>query len=152
MKINKTFFNEIEPILIQIKEKIGNDFVVFGSAPLYLLGVVDYNKKINDLDIAVKDKGIIPKEAKESTFQKDPDQKLYKIIINNMEIDIGTCWKGQEDYFYKLFEDPIEINGFKFVNLKITEEWKKVMVDKYDREKDKIHVEKIKNYKIKTGF
>ena len=147
--INEYFFNSIKPILIKLKDKIGEDFVVFGSAPLYLIGVVNYDKPINDLDIAVKDKNVIPKETKEVIFQKNPNQKLYKIKINNIEVDIGGCWKGQESYFYKLFDNPIIVEGFKFVNLDMLKEWKERMVKEYNREKDKIYLEKIKKYKSK---
>ncbi len=149
MEINYKFFNKILPVLIQLKEKIGDDFVVFGSAPLYLMGIVDFDKSINDLDIAVLDKSVIPKEAKEVTFQGNSEQKLYKITIDDIEVDMGACWKGQEDYFYKLFEDTIEVEGFKFANLDILEEWKIKMVEKYNREKDKVYLEKIREYKLK---
>jgi len=147
MKINERFLRSIEPALIQLQEKIGDDFVVFGSAPLYLLGVVDFNKPINDLDIAIKDKTMIPKEAKEVLFQDNPDQKLYKMQLDNITIDIGSCWRGQETFFYKLFENPIRVGNFKFANLEILEEWKKNMVAKYNREKDKIYLDKIREYK-----
>jgi len=148
MIINKKFLKIIKPILTQLKNKIGDDFIVFGSVPLYLFGVINFDKSINDLDIAIKDKKVVPREAKEVTFQKNPNQKLYKFKIDNIEIDIGACWKGQESYFYKLFENPIEVEGFKFANLEILEEWKKIMVKKYNREKDKIFLKKIREYKL----
>lgn len=151
MKINENFFNSIKPALVQLREKIGDDFVIFGSAPLYLLGVVDFNCAINDLDIAVRDKSKIPKDAQKVFFQKNPDQDLYKIKINGLYIDIGSCWKGQEDYFYKLFENPIIVEGFNFVNLDILEEWKEITAKKYHREKDLMYLKKIKEYKQKDG-
>lgn len=148
MIINKKLLKIIKPVLIQLKDKIGDDFIVFGSVPLYLFGVVNFDKSINDLDIAIKNKKVVPKEAKEVTFQKNSNQKLYKFKIDNIEIDMGACWKGQENYFYKLFENPIEVEGFKFVNLEILEEWKKIMVKKYNREKDKFFLKKIVEYKL----
>ncbi|PLX27230.1 hypothetical protein C0583_04300 [Candidatus Parcubacteria bacterium] len=149
MYINKKFFNTIKPILNRLEDKIGNDFIVFGSAPLYLIGIVDFNKNINDLDVAIKEKNKIPKEANEVTFQGDPNQKLYKLKINNIEVDIGTCWPGQENYFYKLFNNHIVVDGFKFANLDVCEEWKERMVKKYNREKDKKYLIKIKKYRAK---
>ena len=149
MEINEKFFNTIYPVLNKLKERIAEDFVVFGSAPLYLIGVVSFDKPINDLDIALKDKNAIPKDAKEVTFQKNKNQKLYKLIIKGIKVDMGTCWKGQEDYFYRLFENPILVKGFKFANLEILEEWKEKMIKEYNREKDKIYLEKIKKFKSK---
>ncbi len=58
MKINQKFYNDIKPILLQLRNKVGNDFIVFGSTPLFLLGVVEYKEKINDIDIALEDKKI----------------------------------------------------------------------------------------------
>ncbi len=68
MKINQEFFNYIKPYLIKFREKIGDDFVVFGSAPLYLLGVVKFDGEINDLDISVKDLLKITNDFEEVTF------------------------------------------------------------------------------------
>ncbi len=150
MHINNEFFTSIQPALIKIRERVGSDFVVFGSAPLYLLGVVDFTGHINDLDLAVKDISVIPKEAKEVFFQDDPNQKLYKINIGNIEVDIGGCWPGQEDYFFGLFDNPIDVEGFKFANLEILEKWKRIMVAKYDREKDQNYLQKITEYRKST--
>ncbi len=150
MEINQAFFKDIEPVLNRLKELIGEGFVVFGSAPLYLLGIVAYNHPINDIDIAVNDSSCIPPDARIVTFQKNPKHIFYKLLINDVEVDIGTCWEGQEDFFYRLFKSPIEIEGFKFVNLGMVEEWKTKMVQEFNREKDRIYLEKIREYK-KTG-
>lgn len=149
IQINKDFFSVIEPILIKLKNKLGRKFIIFGSAPLYLLGVVEFNgnKGINDLDVVVEDASVIPKEAKQVTFQKDANQKLYKLRIDNINIDIGYCWPGQEKFFYKLFKNPIIVNGFSFANLEIMEKWKILMVRKYNREKDKNYLVAIASYK-----
>ncbi len=151
MNINKRFFNSIKPILIKLKKRIGNEFVIFGSAPLYLLGILKFKdlKNFNDIDIAIKDILIIPKEAETVMFQNNPNQKFYKIKIDNINIDIGPGWPGEERFFSKLFRNPINIEGFKFVNLDTTEEWKEYMYKKYNREKDKKYLEKIKKYKTK---
>ena len=152
MEIDYIFFNKIKPILTKLKNKIGDDFIIFGSATLYLLKVVDYNENINDIDIAVKNKNIIPKDAKKVLFRNDPNQELYKLTIDNIKVDIGSVWKGQEDYFHKLFDSPIEVDGFKFVNLKTLEEWKEKTFKKYGREKDGKYLEKIQEYKKKKHF
>ena len=148
MNINQKFFNSIRPVLDELERKIGDEFVVFGSAPLYLLGILSFNNldELNDLDIAVKDTSRIPKDARQVTFHGNPDQKLYKITINGVEVDIGGVWPGQENYFYKLFENPIVIEGFKFANLDICKEWKERMIRQYDRQKDKEYLTKINEY------
>jgi len=146
MNINKDFYNYIKPILIKLREKIGNDFVVFGSAPLYLFGVVKFNDKINDLDVFSKDISIIPIDAKEVIFHGDKNQKLYKILIDDMEVDIGFAWPGYVNIFEKIYENPVVIDDFKFANLDAVKEWKKMMVKKYDRKKDEKYLQKIEEY------
>jgi hypothetical protein len=152
LDINQEFFNRIEPILIKLKKKIGPDFIIFGSAPLYLLGVLDFNNgsEFNDLDVAVKDESVIPKkEAKEVCFKGDPSQRLYKINIDGVNIDIGSAWPEHEEIFNRIFENPVIVQGFKFANLDICEEWRKLVVKKYDNEKAKYHLEKIKEFREK---
>jgi hypothetical protein len=143
--MNEEFFKTIEPILIKLRDKIGDDFIVFGSALLYLLGVVEFDGAINDLDITVRDVSIIPDEAAEITFHKE--QKLYQLKIDGIKVDIGTLWPGFEKYFKKIFEDPILYKGFKFANIDIVEDWKIEMVRLYDRQKDKEYLKKIKDYR-----
>ncbi len=63
-----------------------------------------------------------------------------------MEIDIASVWLGQEDSFRKIFINPIIVDGFKFANLEIVEEWKNEMVIKYNRKKDENYLKKIKQY------
>ena len=129
MFINQKFFNTIEPVLNELKDKLKSEFVVFGSGPLYLLNVLELKKNsdFNDLDIAIKDESVIPKEAQLVYFKGDPNQKLYKIKIKGINVDIGSVWPGQEDTFDKIFENPIVIKGFKFASLDICQEWKELM-------------------------
>lgn len=149
MYIDKNFFNTIKPVLLKLRKEINDEFIIFGSTPLYLLGILEFKKnKFNDLDIMVKNKSSIPPEAKEVTFQKNQNQKLYKLIIDNIKIDIGSLWPGQKKYFYKFFKDPIIIDNLKFANLNIIKEWKEMMIKKYSRQKDKNHLKKIKKYII----
>ena len=149
MQINQDFFNKIHPTLLGLKEVLGVDFVIFGSAPLYLIGVLDFQPEtaLNDIDIAVQNENDIPKDARVVLFHDDPNQKLYKLSINNVTIDIGYAWSGQEEYFKKIFINPIIVESFKFANLDICEEWKELMVKKYNREKDKYYLEKIREFK-----
>jgi len=152
MKINKHFFNTIKPVLIELREKVGADFVVFGSTPLYLLGVVEFNKKINDIDIALKDVNNIPTGAQVATFHGNPKQQFHKINIKGISIDIGCEWEGwpnQKSFFQKIFTNPIEVEGFKFANLDVIEEWKRDLVKKYNREKDREYLHKISEYRLK---
>lgn len=147
MNINQDFFSYLKPYLIKLQEKIGADFVVFGSAPLYLLSVVEFNGKINDLDISVKDISVIPDYAEKVTFQKNQNQIFYKIVIDDMEIDIASLWPGGDYFFNKVYSNPIIIDNFKFANLDIVEDWKKEMVKKYGRQKDKEYLKKIKEFR-----
>jgi hypothetical protein len=146
MNINQDFYNYIKPYLIKLREKIGNDFVVFGSAPLYLLGVVEFHGKINDLDISVKDIQDIPDDAQIVTFQKDKSQKFYKIMIDDMEIDMASLWIGQEIFFNKIHADPIIVEEFKFASLEVVKEWKEEMVKRYNRLKDKEYINQINDF------
>ena len=146
MNINQKFFDKVDPVLIKLRKKFGEDFVVFGSAPLYLMGVLEFKEDFNDLDIAVKDISPIIKEAKQVCFGGDPNQKLYKINIQGINVDIGSAWPGEEKVFEKLLENPIVVKDFKFVNLDNCQAWKEDMVKKYNREKDKLHLQKIKEY------
>ncbi|MDP2951156.1 MAG: hypothetical protein Q8N55_02105 [bacterium] len=146
MKINQDFLKAILPTLLELKNKLKGDFVVFGSAPLYLLGILEF-KKLNDLDIAIKDEFAIPKEAELVIFANDQRQKLYKLQIGDIKVDIGPAWPGREDIFKRIFQNPTIISGIKFANLGIVQEWKELMVKEYGREKDKEHLEKIRKYK-----
>lgn len=146
MKINQEFFNYVKPYLAKIQTMIGGDFVVFGSAPLYLLGIVEFGGKINDLDISIKNIQEIPKDAKIVTFHKDQNQIFYKIKIEDIEIDIASLWPGQEYFFNKIHDDPIIVEKFKFANLEVVREWKREMVKKYNRPKDKDYLKKIEDF------
>ncbi len=121
--------------------------MVFGSAPLYLLGVVDFKKGFNDLDISIRDIANIPSSAQVVAFHNNPAQKFYKIKIDGMNIDIASSWPGYEEFFEKIFTQPIILEGFKFANLDIVEEFKNEMVKKYNRQKNKDYLEKIKQFR-----
>ncbi len=152
MEINQKFFRRIEPVLEELREKLKTDFVVFGSGPLYLFGILEFNDQsvLNDLDIAIKEESVVPKEAQTVYFRKDPNQKLFKINIQDVNVDMGAAWPGQEEIFEKIFKDPVVIKGFNFANLDICQEWRELIVKKYGREKDIIYLKKIKEYKIKV--
>ncbi|MFA6194337.1 MAG: hypothetical protein WC719_01150 [Patescibacteria group bacterium] len=147
MDINQDFLNYIRPYLAKLQEKIGDDFVVFGSAPLYLFGIAEFAGKINDLDVSVKDWADIPVDAEVVTFHKDPNQKFCKVRIDDMEIDIASLWPGCEHFFKEIHDKPVIVDGFKFANLDIVEEWKREMVKRYDRQKDKDYLDKIKEFR-----
>lgn len=78
MDINQKFLKAIKPPLEILRQKMRGEFVIFGSSPLYLLGILKFKGigAFNDLDIAIKDESIIPKEAKLVTFQKNREQRL----------------------------------------------------------------------------
>jgi len=146
MNINKEFLKIVLPVLTELKQKLKGDFIVFGSAPLYLFGILEF-KELNDLDIAVKDESIIPSEAKLVIFENNPKQKLYKLQLGDIKVDIGPAWPGRETIFDQMFQNPIIIEGIKFANLDVVQEWKELMVKEYGRQKDKEHLEKIKSHK-----
>ena len=134
--VNEEFIDFILPYLKKLTKKIGDEFVVFGSGTLYLLGILDFHEKFHDLDIALKYASKIPPESEVVYFENNFDQPLYKIYIDDLMVDIGTVWQGQEEAFIKIFIDPIKIKGFKFANLQVDREYKKNMVNTYNREKD----------------
>lgn len=148
MEINQRFLEIVSPILSELREKIGCDFVVFGSAPLYLLGVVDFDKTkgINDLDVAVGEDFVPSAEMREVLFHDDPAQKLYKIDIGGINIDIGPAWPSRERIYEKTFSSAFECGGFRFASLNVVKQWKEVMVREYGREKDKVYLEKIRQF------
>jgi len=148
MQINQKFWECLSPVLSELKQKINCDFVVFGSTPLYLLGVLDFERieNLNDIDIAVGDDFVSSEEMQEVYFHDEPNQKLYKILIQGINVDIGPAWPGREDIYDKIFRDSFEVGGFKFASLNTVREWKELMVKEYGREKDRNHLEKIKDF------
>jgi hypothetical protein len=74
-------------------------------------------------------------------------QKFYKIKVDGMNIDIASSWSEYEVFFEKIFTNTIIVEGFKFANLDIVEEFKNEMVKKYNRQKDKDCLEKIKQFR-----
>ncbi|MEA2020574.1 MAG: hypothetical protein U9M98_02540 [Patescibacteria group bacterium] len=148
MKINWDYFEKIKPILRKLCRKVEGDFVVFGSAPLYLFGALKFEGlgNMHDLDILLD--GHVKNSAIEKTvyFENDKNQKLYKLSIDGVNIDVGTLWPGHEEWFEKVFENSQEINGYKFASLETVLEWKKRNIKKYDRKKDKEAIARIKKF------
>jgi len=111
-------------------------FAIFGSGPLGVRGI----REINDLDLVV-----LP-ELWQELVKKYPvkkikiDPKRYKAFLTkNIEVasepDLG--FEARE-----MIESADIINGIRFVNLKMTMEWKK----KAGRERDLKDIELIKEY------
>ncbi len=136
------------PVLSELRKKIGCDFVVFGSAPLYLLGVVGYDKAagINDLDVAVGEDFAPGEEMREVLFHDNPMQKLYKLDIGGIPVGIGPVWPGREKIYEKIFSNAFECGGFRFASLNVIRQWKEMMAREYGREKDKAYLEKIRQF------
>lgn len=148
MQINRKFWEALSPALSELKRKINCDFVIFGSAPLYLWGVLPFEKAadLNDLDIAVGDDFMPEGEMREVLFHNDPRQKLYKISIRGINVDIGAAWPGREKIYEKIFNSAVEVEGFKFASLDVVREWKEMMIEEYGREKDRNHLAEIREY------
>lgn len=152
MKINRDYFDAIKPILEKLKDQVDGEFVLFGSASLYLLGILEFKglDKIHDLDVTL-DGSLRRKDGVQVVhFEDDPNKPLYKITINGVNIDIGTKWLGQDAWFRKVFSDPIVVDGFKFANLQAVLDFKRMNVSKYNRGKDKDAVARIEKY-LRSG-
>lgn len=148
VKINRNYFDAIKPILEKLGDRVDGEFVVFGSAPLYLLGILEFKglDKIHDLDVTL-DGSLGRKDGfRVVHFENDPNKPLYKITINGVDVDVGTKWPGHEDWFKRVFSDPIIVDGFKFANLQTVLDFKKMNIAKYNREKDKDVVARIEEY------
>lgn len=148
MQMNQKFWQKIEPVLSELAGRIGTDFVVFGSAPLYLFGVLEFDESsgLNDLDIAVREGFAPPSEAREVLFHDDPKQKLYKIRLGGIDIDIGSAWPGREKIYAEIFVSCCEVGNFKVASLAVVRKWKEMMVTEYGREKDKVHLAKLAEF------
>ena len=144
MKINQNFFDYIEPVLKNIKRETKGDYMIFGSAILYLFDILEFKEEdFHDIDVMVKSESSIPKEAKLFYFQNDKDKRLFKYFIGDFEVDFGGIWPETEGFFRRALDNTIEINGYRFVSLKMLQEWKEMI----GREKDLLHVEKIKEFR-----
>lgn len=153
MEINHKFLEAVSPVLSELREKLGCDFVVFGSAPLYLLGVVGFRglEDLNDLDIAVGDDFAPTEEMREVLFHDNPAQKFYKLSAGGINVDIGTVWPGREKIYEKIFSNAFEYGGFRFASLNVVRGWKEMMVREYGREKDKAYLEKIRQFQARKA-
>lgn len=153
MEINRKFLKSIRPILKELKERLSCDFVVFGSAPLYLAGVLDFGgrKDLNDLDIVLRDEAFIPEDAERVLFHNDPRQAIYKLKVKGVPVDMGAPWPGRKRIHKRIFKDPIIVEGFKFANLEVVRQWKELMVKEYDRDKDRTFLKKMKEYELEDG-
>ncbi len=148
MNINYNYFNAIKPVLEKLNNLLEGDWVLFGSTTLYLLGILDFEglDNIHDLDVVLDGQLSEKTEAETVYFENDPDKKLYKLKVANIEIDVGTLWPGEEYWFNLAFKDPIVVKNFKFANLDSVLEWKKEIVRCHGREKDKKYVCLIEKY------
>ena len=153
MEINQNYFKAIKPVLEKLKSKVEGEFVVFGSSPLYLLGILEFEGlgKIHDLDVVLDGSLKEGVEAREVHFENDPKQKLYKVNIDGLNVDIGTRWPGYEAWFGKIFRDPMVVDGFKFANLQVVLEYKEMNVRRYNRKKDREAVARIKEHLGQVG-
>ena len=148
MEINREFFEAIRPVLAKLRSRIAGDFVVFGSAPLYLYGVRPFNSldDLHDLDVFVAGEIVDEEGARVVLFENDPDKKLYKFVIDGVEVDCGGLWAGHETWIQLILADPVEIGGYKFASLDTTLAWKRLMVEKFDRGKDRQAVSEIEDF------
>lgn len=148
MEIDRKFLKVLTPALEELKAKIGADFVVFGSAPLYLYRVLEFEgpESLHDLDITAGE-GFMPSpEMERVLFHDDSDQPLYKIRLGGLDVDIGPVWPGREYLYRKIFAEAVEVDGFRFASLEMVRVWKEQMVEEYSREKDKKYLEMIDDF------
>lgn len=148
MPIDQDFVNAIKPIVTKLRNLVVGDFVLFGSAPLYLLGIRKFEGlgKMHDLDVTLdghlKDENI----AQVVYFENDPEQVLKKVTIDGFAVDLGCHWPGDDAYFNKIFDRPIISDGIKFANIDTVLEVKRNYAVKYNREKDRKAVAAIEEY------
>ncbi len=101
---------------------------------------------MHDLDILLDGSVREDMVEKIACFENDRDQKLYKVSIDGVDIDVGTLWPRHEEWFRKIFESAWEVGGYKFASLETVLEWKEKNVEKYAREKDMRALEKIEEF------
>ena len=118
MKINQEFFDFIEPALKEIKEQTNDDYMIFGSIIMYLLGILKFDKNgfFHDIDVMVKEESSIPEGAVMIYFQGNKEWRLYKKFMAGFEVDFGGIWPDTdtEDFFKRALNETEEINGYKF--------------------------------------
>jgi hypothetical protein len=113
-----------------------DQFAIFGSGPLGIRGL----RKINDLDLVVLPE-LWQKLAKKYPVEKvKADPKRYKAFLDK---DIEVVSKPMLGLKARaMIESADIIDGLRYVNLKVTMEWKK----KTRRERDLKDIELIKEY------
>lgn len=148
MEINRKFLEAITPALIELETKIGKDFVVFGSAPLYLFGVLEFDglDVLNDLDVAAGGSFMATPDMEKVLFHDNSHQPLYKIRLGGLGIDIGPVWPGREAFYARIFRDASEAGGFRFASLETVREWKELMVKEYGRQKNRDYLERLEAF------
>lgn len=109
-------------------------YAIFGGGPLAIRGL----RETNDLDIMVYDE--LYNEISEK--HKNNGEDKIKIDFEEGEIEIYPARNALLDNPEEVIDRAEEINGFKFISLKDSIEWKK----KKGREKDLKDVELIEQY------
>lgn len=108
------------------------DFVFFGMG---ILGLVLW--QLLDAPIIVLILAIIA----------DLSFGIPTIIKTYKNPESGSYWPEYNDILKDIFLNPVEVDGFKFANLKAVENWKREMLRKYNRQKDKDYLIKIQEFK-----
>lgn len=123
-----------------------SDYLIMGTGIMFALGIRDISD-FTDIDLFVNENGW---NKVKNIFENKYNSKwkCYYIDIFDGLISIYNEWRPEKYDFYKLFEKSILINGYHYMSLEDVIDWKQKM----NRDKDKIHIEMIKNYlnKIKN--
>lgn len=114
------------------------DFAIFGSTPLYLLGL---RSEIKDIDLIAR--GSAWEKAKKiGELKTAPQGSGEMVVIGDGSIEIFKQWVPDYWDVDELIDTADIYEGVRFVSLENVLKWKKLM----GREKDLVDVSKIENY------
>ncbi|MCA9839962.1 MAG: hypothetical protein KC422_23840 [Trueperaceae bacterium] len=109
------------------------DFVIFGSAPLLICGLV---ARINDIDIVARATAWEKAKSLGKVVQGEKGDRLVKLG----DIDIYDGWMGED--VKGLIDRASHVNGLAYASLEDVLRYKQ----KLNRIKDAKHINLIKNY------
>ena len=119
-----------------------DDYVVFGSAPMWLHGLKDLT---HDLDILAK--GSAWEKVSTMGEKEIPASGVCQVVrLFDGEIEIYNGWWPGEWDIENLISRAQIIDGVRFASLLDVLKWKKHRVKEWDREKDTEHIRLIENY------
>jgi len=114
-----------------------HDYAVFGSGPMFAHGIKDLD---HDIDLIARG------DAWEMACQIGEPQEVLEgnqgVILFDGEVEIFNGWAPNTWDTDKLIDQADVIEGIRFVSLEQVLKWKEIK----GRDKDKLHIEMIKNH------